>query len=338
MAQSEVDSVTDRTNHHLLAVGRIKRGVRLERAIGDAVTVARRMVRDNAGKYDPNAPPVPVIARVSESLVGQTRPYLWTLFGAVGFILLIVCANVANLLLARGEGRRKEMAVRTALGASRRRLLVQLLTESTVFALCGGALGVLLAWAGTRVLVALAPPSIPRLGQIRLDWLVLSYALVTSFAAGVLFGLVPAVRASGEAPADTLKEGSRASHQAASRRMRRGLVVVEVALAVVMLSGAGMLLKSLVHLQRAGMGFDTRSVLTAKVSPSQATYDDRRLVVFYSQLLDRVRAIPGVVSAGAAGWLPVVGRGGLWGLLAEGTSYDRLPKGPLAVPQQVTTG
>jgi predicted permease len=338
MPRFPVDSLTDRTNHSLFAVGRLRRGVRLERAIAESRVVARRMVQDHADKYDPSAPPVPVIERVSDGLVRQTRPYVWTLFGAVAFVLLIVCANVANLLLARGEGRRKEMAVRTALGASRRRLFVQLLTESAVFAIGGGTLGVLLAWSGTHGLVALAPPSMPRLEQVRLDWIVLAYALGTSVVAGLLFGLVPAVRASREAPADTLKAGTRASHQAASRRMRRALVVAEVALAVMMLCGAGMLLRSLLNLQRADMGFDSRSVFTAKVSPSPVAYNEGRLVVFYSQLLERVRAVPGVSSAGAASWLPVVDAGGLWGILAEGTSYDRLPKGPTAVPQKVTTG
>jgi predicted permease len=256
----------------------------------------------------------------------------------VGFVLLIVVVNVANLLLARGESRRREMAVRTALGATRRRVFRQLLTESFVLALGGGALGLFLAWAGVRALVALAPPSMPRLDQIGLDWRVLAYAIVTSLVAGVLFGVVPALRAAREAPATTLKEGGRSGAHGTSRRTRRALVVAEVALAVVMLSGAGMLLRSLVNLQRADIGFDTRSVLTAKVSLSANGYDEERSTVFYEQLLDRVRAIPGVVAAGASGWLPVVGVGGVWGLLAEGQSYDRLPRAPTAVPQQVTTG
>ena len=332
------DSLGDRSNHYLFMVGRLKRGVTVERALGDAAALAKRMMRDNADRYDPKVLLTPDISRVSDSLVGPTRPYLWTLFGAVGFILLIVCVNVANLLLARGEGRRKEMAVRTALGASRRRLLVQLMTESVVFAAAGGALGLFFAWAGTRSLVALAPPSLPRLDLIGLDWAVLLYALLTSLGAGILFGLVPAVRASREAPADTLKEGGRTPQQGGSHRMRRILVVAEVALAVVMLCGAGMLVRSLVNLQSADLGFEPTSVLTAKVSPSATVYNVERSVVFYSQLLERVRAIPGVQSAGAAGWLPVVDAGGLWGLLAEGQSYEKLSQGPTAVPQQVTPG
>jgi predicted permease len=336
MARFGPDSLQDRTNHYLFMVGRLRAGVPVARALNEASTVARRMMRDFPSKYDPNSPLRPVIARVSDGLVGPTRPYLWTLFGAVGFVLLIVCANVANLLLARGEARRREMAVRTALGASGKRILVQLLTESSVFALAGGTVGLLLAWSGTRALVVLAPASIPRLDQVALDWVVFAYALLLSFGAGLVFGLVPAVRASREAPADVLKAGGRASPHASSRRMRRALVVVEVALAVVMLCGAGVLVRSLVKLQASDLGFDARSVLTAKVSPSANTYNEARSVVFYSQLLERVRAIPGVVAAGAAGWLPVVDAGGLWGLLAEGQSYDHVPEAPTAVPQQVT--
>jgi len=338
MARFNSDSLADRTNHYLFVVGRLRHDVSVARAVSEATIVARRLMRDYADRYDPNAPLVPVITPVSEVLVGATRPYVWMLFGAVGSVLLIVCANVANLLLARGEGRRREMAVRAALGASRRRILAQLLTESSVFALGGGALGILLAWSGTRALVALAPPSIPRVEQVRLDWAVLAYALATSFGTGVLFGLMPALRASREAPADTLREGGRAPNQAASRRVRRALIVAEVALAVVMLCGASVLLRSLLTLQSADLGFDPRSVLTARVSPTTNTYNDSRSIVFYAQLLERVRAIPGVLSAGAAGWLPVVDNGGMWGLLAEGQTYDRLPRGPVAVPQQVTAG
>ena len=349
MARFNPDSLGDRANHYLFIVGRLHREVPVTRAVNEASMVARRLMHDYADRYDPNAPLVPVITPVSEVLVGATRPYVWMLFGAVGFVLLIVCANVANLLLARGEGRRREMAVRAALGASRRRMLAQLLTESTVFALGGGALGTLLAWSGTGALVALAPPSIPRVEQIGLDWAVLAYALATSLGAGILFGLVPALRASREAPADTLKEGGRAPGQAASRRVRRALVIVEVALAVVMLCGAGVLLRSLLKLQSADLGFDSRSVFTARVSPTATTYDasrsnvrytydESRSIVFYTQLLERVRAIPGVLAAGAAGWLPVVDNGGMWGLLAEGQTYDRVPRAPEAVPQQVTPG
>jgi putative ABC transport system permease protein len=337
MARINADSLGDRSNHYLFMVGRIRAGVTLEHATAEANALAKRQMTDNANRYDPNILLVPVIARVSDKLVGGTRPYLWALLGAVGFVLLIVCANVANLLLARGEGRRKEMALRTALGASSGRLIMQLVTESGVLALAGGALGLLLAWTGTRALIAVAPASIPRLDEIIIDGMVLIFTLVLALGAGLLFGLVPAIYGARGAPADALKEGGKSQHRGGSHRVRRVLVAAEVALAVITLTGAGMLLRSLANLQSASMGFDTRSVFTAKVSPL-GTYEESRAIVFYSQLLERIRAMPGVASAGAAGWLPVVDRGGSWGVLADGQSYANLAQGSTAVPQQVTPG
>jgi putative ABC transport system permease protein len=328
----------DRSNHYLFMVGRLRPNVTVEAARIEARSFAQRMVREHAHAYDPKYPSIPVLEQVNENLVAATRPYLWALLGAVGFVLLIVCANVANLLLARGEGRRKELAVRTALGASRARLLTQLLSESLVLALLGGALGLGLAWAANRALHAVAPASIPRLDEIGIDAAVLGYSLITSLVAGLLFGLGPAFRAAQKAPAESLQKGGRSAYHGGTKRVRRSLVVAEVALAVITLSGAGLLLRSLVNLQRADLGFDSRSALTLEVSPHPTTYDDARSIAFYAQLLERVRALPGVQHAGAAGWLPVVAAGGLWGVLAEGQSYATLAQGPSAVPQQVTPG
>jgi putative ABC transport system permease protein len=336
MRRFNVDSLQHRGNHYLFMVGRVRRGFSVAQATNEANMLARRMNRDFPDIYSPKEPLVPSIASVGENLVGPTRPYLFALLGAVGFVLLIVCVNVANLLLARGEGRRKEMALRTALGASRRRLARQLITESTVLAIGGGALGLVLAWAGQRMLIALAPSSIPRLDEIAVDWALVAYTLAISILTGIVFGLVPALRGAREAPAEALKEAGKTTQPGGSRRMRRTLVVAEVALAVVMLSGAGMMLRSLVNLQSNEVGFDTRNVFTAKVSPSRQ-YDETRTALFYSQLLERVRAIPGVQSAGAAGWLPVIEFGGLWGVLPEGKVYPPA-QGPAVTPQQVTTG
>jgi putative ABC transport system permease protein len=173
---------------------------------------------------------------------------------------------------------------------------------------------------------------------VSINWIVLTYAFALSMMAGIIFGLVPALRASRQAPGETLKQSSRSEHQGSSRRMRRSLVIAEVALAVVLLTGAGLLLQSLVNLQNTKLGFDTRSTLTAKVSLTATAYNEEKSAVFFEQLLARVRALPGVHSAGAAGWLPVVDAGGLWGLLPEGQSYDQISQGPTATPQQVTPG
>jgi putative ABC transport system permease protein len=332
------DTPGDRSNHYLFMVGRLAEGVGLDRSRIEATAIARRMMRDNPQSFDPANPLIPTMKLVRDNLVGATRPYLFALLGTVGFVLLIACANVANLLLARGEARRAEMAVRTALGATTRRLTLQLLTESAVLSIIGGVLGLALGWFASRVLVASAPSSIPRIDQITIDPTVIGFTAVVSILTGALIGLVPAWRVSRTSVAGALKEGGRAAgHQAGASRARRALVVAEVALAVVMLSGSGMLLRSLLHLQRAGMGFEPTGVLTARIAILQRAYDDARSAQFYGQLLERIRAIPDVMAVGAAGWLPVVDAGGLWGYRPEGGIY---PDGrwPSAVPQQVTPG
>ncbi|MFI5227472.1 MAG: ABC transporter permease [Gemmatimonadales bacterium] len=332
------DSLGDRSNNSLFMVGRMKPGVTLAGVRTEAAMVAQRIVRDNPASFDPATPLRPHITRVVDDLVGGTRPYLFALIGAVGFVLLIACANVANLLLVRGEGRQKEMALRSALGASGARLTRQLLVESGLLATAGGAIGLLLAWAAMRAMLAAAPVSIPRRDAIEMDWRVVAFTAVVVIATGLLIGLLPARRAATSNAADALKDGGRlVTSTGGARAVRRALVVAEMALAVVATSGAGMLLRSLWNLQSATLGFEPQGVLTARVSVSRTGYDDARSAVFFHELLDRVRAIPGVRAAGAAGWLPVVDAGGLWGYRPEGGSY---PDGrwPSAVPQQATTG
>ena len=218
------------------------------------------------------------------------------------------------------------------------RLLRQLLAEALLLAFAGGVLGIGLAWLLDRALVLSAPSNIPRINEIGINWEVLAYSLSTSLLVGLLFGLVPALRASREAPAETLKRSGRSEQQSGSRRMRRSLVIAEVALAVVLLTGAGLLFQSLRNLQSGDLGFDTRSTLTAKVSLTQSSYPNEKAIVFFAELLERIRALPGVQHAGAAGWLPFVQTGGLWGVLAEGQSYETIPQGPTAVGQQSTPG
>jgi putative ABC transport system permease protein len=318
-------------------VARLKPGATIERARAEATTIARRMMQDYADKFDPKHPLVPHLSGVREDLVGNTRPYLLALLAAVGFVLLIASANVANLLLVRGEARHKEMAVRNALGASRFRLASQLLTESSVLATLGGALGLFVAWAGDRALIALAPSSIPRLDAIRIDWRVLSFTAVVAITTGLAIGLIPAWRASRGNSIDALRDAGRiVGTHGGARRVRRALVVAEVALAVTTLSGAGMLLRSLWNLQSADLGFDPSATLTAKVSLPGREYNDARSAIFFDQLLERLRAVPGVTSAGASGWLPVVDAGGLWGIQQEGKAPSA--DWPTAVPQHATPG
>jgi len=332
------DSLDDRTNHYLFMVGRVKPTSTIDRARMEASTIAHRIMTQYADRFDPKAPLVPRLTSVSDTLVGSTQPYLFALLGAAGFVLLIACSNVANLLLVHGEARQKEMALRSALGASGPRLAGQLLAESALLATVGGAIGLLLAWLGSRLLLGAAPSSIPRLDAIGIDWRVLLFTAAIVVATGLMIGLVPAWRIAPGASAEALKESGRVvSAHGATRRVRRSLVVAEVALAVVTLSGAGMLLRSLWHLQGEDLGFDARGVLTAKVALLPREYNEARTVLFYSQLEARLSALPGVQAAGASGWLPVVDAGGLWGFRPENGNY---PEGrwPSAVPQQATPG
>ena len=338
LPQFNPDSAGDRSNNYLFMLGRMKPGVTLARLRAEAATVAQRIVRDHPANFDPASPLRPHITRVVDDLVGGTKPYLYALLGAVGFVLLIACANVANLLLVRGEGRQREMALRSALGASSARLTRQLLVESGLLAAAGGVIGLFLAWAGMLAMLAAAPASIPRRDAIEMDWRVVAFTAAVVAATSLLIGLLPSRRAARSNAADALKDGGRVvAATGGGRAVRRALVIAEMALAVIATSGAGMLLRSLWHLQSAKLGFEPDSVLTARLSISRVQYDDARAAVFFSELLDRIRAIPGVRAAGAAGWLPIVDAGGLWGYQPEGGAY---PNGrwPNAVPQQVTTG
>jgi predicted permease len=319
-------------------VGRMKPGVTLQQTLAEANSIARRAMRDFPKSFDPANPLRPHIEGVRDQLVGSTRPYLLTLLGAVGFVLLIACANVANLLLVRGESRRKEMALRGALGASGSRLVVHMLAESLLLAVAGGAMGLVLAWAGQRALLSAAPASVPRLDAITIDWRVVLFTGLVTGVTALLIGVVPAWRAAHGNAADTLRDGSRvATQHGTASRARRVLVAAEVMLAVVTLAGAGLLVRSLWNLQNAPIGFEPRNVLTAKVTISQREYNEARAAVFFDELLERLRALPGVRAAGASGWLPVVDAGGLWGFQVEGRSYEQT-RWPTAVPQQITPG
>jgi putative ABC transport system permease protein len=332
------DANSGRTNHYLFMVGRFKDGASLPSVLTEAQGVARRIMKAEPQNFDPANPLRPTMKSVSEEVIGKTRPYLISLLGAVALVLLIACANVANLLLVRGEARRKEMALRSALGASGKRLTVQLLTESFLLAGAGAALGLMLAWASNRALVAAAPASVPRVGELTLDWRVLTFTALVAAVTGLLVGIVPAWRGSKHDLASTLKEGGKTTGtDAASGAARHVLVVAEIALAVTMLSGAGMLLRSLWHLQSDPLGFEPKGVLTAKIALPPREYPDERAVVFLDQLLAQLRSIPGVRAAGASGWLPVADAGGLWGYQPENGQY---PDGrwPSAVPQQATPG
>ena len=341
----DYDSLWTRNNHYLRLVARLQPGVPVAAANADLNLLAKQFVRDYPAIYGQNTPLVVAAIPLPEKLLGKTRPYLLALLGAVGIVLLIACVNVANLLLARGEARRKELAIRTALGASRGRLARQVLSESALYALAGGALGVALAWWGQRLLRAAAPDSIPRLDEVSISGTVLAFALLVTTVTGLLFGLIPALRGSRGDVIGTLREGGKTSSQFGIGRARGVLVVSEVALAVVLLTGAGLMLRSLWKLQSIELGIDPSNVLAMGISfptPPQAPDDpagqQRIIARFYQDLTSRVGALPGVRSVGAVGDLPIADGYSIWSILIDGSPMKPVSEAPSAMPQQVTPG
>ena len=256
---------------------------------------------------------------LDEEIRGGVRPAMWLLMGAVGFLLLIACANVANLLLVRGDARLREMAVRTAMGAAPDRLVRQLLTESVVLALLGAILGLALASVGLRILMTVDPTSLPPLAPVRLDWTVVAFTLVLGVVTTIVFGLAPALRTLRINLVESLREGGQQTVAAHRQRLRNLLVVVEVSLAVVLVIGAGLMVRSLSALGRIDLGFNPEQVLTMRVSVPAARYDTpEKVIEFYRLLNERVRAIAGVQSAGFVRVLPLATTIGDYGLDIEG--------------------
>jgi predicted permease len=324
---------------YLTVIGRLRPGRSAADAEATMVPVARRLARQYP-EYDKDQG-IRVRPFAAE-LTGDYRGRLLTLLGAVGFVLLIGCANVANLLLARGAARAKELAVRSALGAGRGRMIRQLLTESVLLALVGGVLGAALAVGGVRALVAVAPPGVPRLEQAAVDTRVLAFTLLLSVASSVVFGLAPALRAARPDLQGALREGGRGTAPVVRDRLRTGLVVAEVALALVLLTGAGLLTRSAVLLHRVQPGFDPRGVLTARIMLPEATYPEAPGVVdTYRRIVEEARAVPGVASAGLVLMVPLADDDAMATTSAEGQpftdEYRRPVRFRLAGPEYLAT-
>jgi putative ABC transport system permease protein len=308
----------NRGGHGLYAAAELRPGATAAQASAELAAVTAQLTRE--GAYHPAMQFSAFAVPVDQEILGTIRPALLLIFGAVGFLLLIACANVANLLLARAEGRQREMAIRAALGASRWRLARQLLTEGLLLAGGGGVAGLGLAWVGVRALAAYDPAGLPRTGAVGIDTRVLAFAAVLALLTTAVFSLVPAWRASRLDLTDSLKEGGlQGTAGAARQRLRRLLVVVEMALAVVLLVGAGLMIRSLQALERIDVGFRPEGVLTLRLSLPSAPYDTpERIVDFYQQLLRRVRSLPGVEHAALIRSLPLSDSIGDWGLDIEG--------------------
>jgi putative ABC transport system permease protein len=310
------DVAKARGAHYLDVMARLLPGVAPEAADKEMKALAARL---EAQYPDSNAGWTATVHTLYEDAVGEVRPALLMLSAAVGFVLLIACANVANLLLARGENRRPEIAVRAALGAGRGRLLRQLLTESLLLALLGGATGVLLAYWGVDLLKSVPPAGLPRLESIRLDGAVLGFALLASLLTGALFGAVPAIVGSRASLHATLKEGGRSVSVGAGRRLRAALVAAQVALSLLLLIGAGLQVRSLMRLLDVDPGFDPKGVLSMRVRLPQRRYADGAARAAYcDRSLEALKALPGVVSASAVTAAPMSDDGLIFSIAIEG--------------------
>ena len=316
---ANTEPYTDRATHPgTIGMARLKRGVTLERMQADLDLLYRQLEADHPAQ---NAGIGASGDRVLDVVLGGIRPALYLLAGAVGLVLLIACANVASLLLGRAASRQREIALRTAIGAHRGRIVRQLLTESVLLSTAGGALGVALAWGGIRVLLALRPSNLPRLTSIQLDAPVLAFALALSVLTGLAFGLVPALHASRGDLLAALRDGGRGATASPHRlKMRSTLLVAEMALALVLLVGAGLLIRSFAKLTSVDQGVDSQNVIAGQVSlPAQKYPDTERQSAVFADLLERVGAIPQVSAAALASDLPV---SSTW---QAGVTFEGLP-------------
>jgi predicted permease len=312
----------------LPVIARLKSQVGIEQAQAEMTGVAARIKRQYP---DTNRDESIRLAPYHQQMVGRVRLALLVLLGAVGFVLLIACANVANLLLARAAGRRKEMAVRVALGAGRRRVIRQLLTESVLLAVLSGSLAMLVAFWGVSLLQTIIPENLPRADEIGIDGRVFGFTLLISLGAGILFGLIPALQASKVNLSDALKDGGRSSGGSGHNRLRNLLVVSEVALALALLIGAGLMSRSFIRLMSVDPGLDPRNVLTADIRLSRSKYSRPQQAVFFQQLLERLRAVPGIQAAGVVYPMPLSG-------MEENVAFDIEGQPPPAPGDQRTAG
>jgi predicted permease len=307
----------NRGSHYLEVIGRIKPGVTLGQANADLQAFANSLALQYPRNYGGNKGWGMFARSLRTELTGDVRLATLVLFGAVGFVLLIACVNLANLLLARASARSREMALRIALGAGRFRLIRQHLTESVLIGCIGGAIGVFLAVWGVNLVDRFATQFLPAAIRPTLDIPVLGFAAALSIFTGFLFGLAPALHVSRTEVFDALRTAARSSAGVAGNRMRNGLVVAEISVALVLLIGAGLMVRSLRRLMEVNPGFQTQHLLTARLYLPSATYKDQaNVATFFRDFLDRVRAIPGVTTAGAVSLLPVQP-----GLNSSGSTY-----------------
>jgi putative ABC transport system permease protein len=297
-------------SHYLNVIARLREGQTLAQFQAETTTLTEGVKRDYPGGFPKMWSKRVLVKPLQQEIIGDLRQLLWVLLAAVGCVLLIACVNVANLLLARGEARGPEIAIRAALGAGRARIVRQMLAESLLLAIIGGIAGLALAALGLRLLPALGAEQLPRLQEIRLDYWALGFTLLLTLMTGVIFGLIPALQTVKIDLHTSLKAGGRTAVSRKGRsRLRGALVIAEVALSLVLIISAGLLIKSFWQLQQIETGFRPEQLLTLRLFPPASTYpDDLQVAAFYEKLLDRVRLLPGVTDATAASGIPIGSR------------------------------
>jgi predicted permease len=327
--------VNNRGGNSLRVFARLKDGVSLTQAGVEMAGITGRLEQQYPGTNRDV-----VVTPLKEKVVGQIETPLLVLLGAVGFVLLITCANVAHMLLARAAARQKEVAVRAALGAQRGRIIRQFLTESLLLGCLGGATGLALSVLATRALIAISPANIPRMQTVTIDLRAALFLFSATLLTSVAFGLAPALQASSINVNDTLKEGSRGNSQGVSRnRLRSLLVISEFALALMLLIGAGLMIRTFAALQAVDAGFNPHNVVSMVVSVAgSGEADPARRPTFYHQLMERVRSLPGVQAAGAINHLPLAGDLWGWPFVIEGRAKPRPGESPSGVYRMVTPG
>jgi predicted permease len=308
---------TNREGNTISIVGRLKPGTAVGRAQAEATILGKQLQDQHKDMNDFD----PKLSMLSEHVSGRLRPTLVVLACAVGVVMLIVCANLSNLLLARGATRKKEIAIRTAMGAGRGRLIGQMLTESLVLSCCGAAMGLFLAFVGTRALAHLTSVSIPLLSDVRIDGSVLGFTLVAALLTGLLFGLVPALQVQDLKLHDTLKDSNRGSSQGRGHAWIRGaLVVSEIGLACVLLVGAGLLIRSFLRVLDVDMGFRPERAAALRIDPNASYKTQESQNTYFTEALHRVTDVPGIEGAGLSDSLPL-GHNRSWGVAAKGVQY-----------------
>jgi putative ABC transport system permease protein len=311
--------LANRGGHYLTVVARMKPGVGLRQANADIAAIMQRINRDNPQSWS-GFELGSIVVSLREQLAGDVRPALIVLLVAVGFVLLIACANIANLLLSRGSARYREIAVRAALGAGRNRIVRQLLTESVLLAVAGGVSGLFLAWLSFSFLKQIIPVAMALNAGIRIDAKVFAFTLLLSLLTGIIFGLAPALQAAKVDLNEALKQsGGRGGTGVGHRRLRNTLVVIEIALALVLLVGAGLLIQAFLRLRSLDIGVNSENALTLRTTLPRNKYSELpKRDAFYRRVLESVRALPGVVSAGYTTAAPLTWKGGTNGFTIEG--------------------